>query len=79
MEPFYGKEIDAAAEQKLIEKMLIKHRAKPATEALKKEIYDELMEAKHAGKISIPFKLALRKDPSGVHREYVEVILDTKV
>ena len=44
MEPFYGEEIDAAAQQKLIEQMLAQHRGKEATEELKKEIYQELRE-----------------------------------
>lgn len=44
-----------------------------------KLVWDELQEAKRLGRISIPFKIALRKDPSGSVPTHIEIILDTKV
>jgi hypothetical protein len=79
MRAFYGKEIDPGVEQKIIEKILSKYRQSPVSEELKKTIYGELTAAKQRGDITIPFKVVMRKDASGKHREYIEVILDTKV
>ncbi len=62
-----------------IEKILEKYREDSPSLALKEKIYDDLMRAKHAKKISTPFQVILRKDPTGVHRDFVEVILETKV
>lgn len=76
---FYGRRIDPDAEKKMIQKILSKYRSEPVTEALKQKIFDELTHAKHNGKISIPFKVVLRKSIPGMHRPYIEVILDTKV
>ncbi len=76
---FYGKEVVRRREQEYIQELLKKYRKEPATEALKQKIWDELQAEKQAGKIAIPFKVVLRKDPSGLFPEYVEVILDTKV
>lgn len=77
--PFYGVEILREREQKKIKEFLNKWKGKPADEALKKEIYDALLKEREEGRISIPFKVALRKDPSKIHPDYVEVILDSKV
>ena len=79
MKPFYGKEIDPAREQALIEKILSKYRHMPFSDDLKKTLYDELSSAKERGDITIPFKIVMRKDSSRAHRAYIEVILDTKV
>jgi predicted metal-dependent hydrolase len=79
MKAFYGKEIDPASEQELIEKILAKYRHLTVSEELKKNIHSELAAAKSRGEISIPFKVVMRKDSSGKHRDYIEVILDTKV
>lgn len=79
MKPFYGKEIDPETEQKVIEKILSKYRHMAVSEELKKTIYGELASAKQRGDITIPFKVVLRKEPTGKHRSYIEVILDTKV
>jgi hypothetical protein len=79
MRAFYGKEIDPESEQKIIEKILSKYRHRAVSEELKKTIYSELSAAKERGEITIPFKVVMRKDLSGKHRDYVEVILDTKV
>jgi len=79
MRPFYGKEIDPGSEQEFIEKILAKYRNQLASEELKKSIHSELTAAKEKGDISIPFKVVMRKDTSGKHHDYIEVILDTKV
>jgi len=77
--PFYGKVIDREAEKETIEKLLSPYRGEPASEELKKKMHEVLARAKFEGKISIPYTLVLRKDTSGHHRPYVEVVLDTKV
>lgn len=79
MKAFYGKEIDSDTEQQKIEKILSKYRHMPVSEELKKLIYDELSAAKQRGDILIPFKVVMRKDLSGKHRDCIEVILETKV
>lgn len=77
--PFYGVNILRSREQDYINTLLKKYRGKPADEELKKAIYDELQKEKHEGKIKIPFKVVLRRDPYKKYPDYVEVILDTKV
>lgn len=77
--PFYGTDILRAQEQAYIEAILAKYRDMPASEELKIKIYNDLQEEKHLGKIKIPFKVVLRKDPSGKRAPYIEIILDTKV
>ncbi len=77
--PFYGKEILADREQKLIQKMLKKYKNETVNEELKKKIWDDLQQAKFLGNITIPFKVVMRRDQSGKFPSYVEVILDTKV
>lgn len=79
MRAFYGKEIDPGLEHEVIEKILSKYRHMPVSEDLKKMIYNELLSAKEQGIIAIPFKVVMRKDISGKHHSYIEVILDTKV
>ena len=76
---FYGKAVNRNFEQEYIQKLLEKYRKEPVTDELKKMVWDELMYQKHLGNITIPFKLALRKDPSGQYPESLEVILDTRV
>jgi hypothetical protein len=76
---FYDKAIIARSEQEYINKILDKHRHEPADEKLMKTLWDELQEEKRLGHISIPFKMALRKDPSGSVPAHIEIILDTKV
>lgn len=68
MKPF----IDPQAE---IEKVLSKYREEPVCLELKNKIYDELA----ALKLPVAAEVVLRKDPLGVHRDFVEVILETKV
>lgn len=77
--PFYGFNIIRNQQQEYIKKLLKKYRKEPVTEELKQKIWDELQMEKYSGRITIPFKIALRKDPLGKFPEYVEVILDTKV
>jgi hypothetical protein len=77
--PFYGQEVYRNQQQKYIQNLLKKYKKEPATEELKKKIWDELQMEKHKGKITIPFKIVLRQDSSGKYPNFVEVILDTKV
>lgn len=79
MEPFYGQKIDPVHQQQVIKKILLKYRKEPPTEELKRKIYNELVEAKAQGKITIPFKVVMRKHSRDKQRDYIEVILDTKV
>ncbi len=77
--PFYGKEILATREQEFIKQMLKKYQHEKVDEDLKKKIWDDLQQAKFLGKVTIPFKVVLRRDQSGKFPSFVEVILDTKV
>lgn len=77
--PFYGYEIYRAEQQAYIEKILSKYKNEQPNEELKKKIWDELQMQKHLGKVTIPFKLAVRLDPYGNFPPCIEVILDTKV
>lgn len=77
--PFYGKEIVRRQEQEYIQKLLRKYKDESVNETLKQKVWDELMQEKHLGRISIPFKMALRKDPTGKFPNFIEIILDTKV
>jgi hypothetical protein len=76
---FYDKAIIQDAEQKYINNILKKYKKEAANEELKRKIWDDLQREKALGKISIPFKVVLRKDPTGKFPPFVEVILDTKV
>ena len=77
--PFYGVEIIRREEKEIIQQILKKYKGEEPDDALKKKIWDELQLAKHHGIITIPFKLAVRKDPLGKYPPYIEVILDSKV
>ena len=79
MDPFYGREIDPSQQKEEIKKILSKYIQEPVSDDLKRKIYNELIDAKARGKITIPFKVVMRKTPGNVHRDYIEVILDTKV
>lgn len=79
VEPFYGEIIDPEEEQEQIDKILFKYKSEPASEDLKKKIYNELAAAKAAGIISIPFKIVMRKASTPAQVDLIEVILDTKV
>jgi len=78
-EPFYGYDILRDEQQALVNRLLAKYKGREVTDELKKEIWDELQWQKHLGNITIPFKVVMRRDPTGKYPEFVEVILDTKV
>jgi hypothetical protein len=77
--PFYDVDILRAREQEYIQSLLSKYRKLPVTEELRQKIYDDLTEAKFQKKIRIPFKVVLRRDPTGKYPDVIDVILDTKV
>lgn len=77
--PFYGYEIIRRNEEEYIKELLKKYRNEKVSEELKQKIWDELQMEKFHGRITIPFKVVTRRDPSGKFPEYVEIILDTKV
>jgi hypothetical protein len=77
--PFYGYDIIRRTQQEYIQNLLKKYRGEAVNEELKKKIWDELQMEKHFGRVTIPFKVVLRRDSYGKFPDYVEVILDTKV
>lgn len=77
--PFYGEEIVRNNQQAYIQGLLKKYENEPVNEELKKKIWDELQMEKYYGRITIPFKVTLRRDATGLYPDFVEVILDTKV
>lgn len=77
--PFYGYEIYREEQQNYIQSLLKKYKHEPPTEELKKKIWDELQMQKHLGNVTIPFKIAVRRDPYGKLPPCIEIILDTKV
>ncbi len=77
--PFYGEEIYRNRQQDYIRQLLKKYKNEPVNEELKKKIWDELQMEKYYGRITIPFKVVMRKDVYRKYPDYVEVILDTKV
>lgn len=77
--PFYGQEIVRYDQQEYINNLLKKYKNDPVNEELKKKIWDELQMEKYYGRITIPFKVVLRRDASGLFPDFIEVILDTKV
>ena len=77
--PFYGYEIIRRKEQEYIKQLMQKYQNEPVTDELKKKVWDELQTEKYRGTITIPFKLAVRRDPYGKYPDLIEVILDTKV
>lgn len=77
--PYYDKEIVRRKEQEYINELLSKYKGAEANDELKKKIWEELMMEKHLGRISIPFKVVMRKDPLKQFPDQIEVILDTKV
>lgn len=77
--PFYGTDIIRREEKEIIQEILKKYKGQEVNDDLKKRIWDELQLAKHHGIITIPFKIAVRKDPLGKYPNYIEVILDSKV
>jgi hypothetical protein len=77
--PFYGQEIIRRKEQEYINNLLKKYKNEPVSDSLKQKIWDELQMEKHLGNITIPFKITMRRDPTHLFPDYIEIILDTKV
>lgn len=77
--PFYGYDIIRNREQEYIQELLKKYQNEPVNDALKQKVWDELQMEKHLGRVTIPFKLAVRLDPTGKFPPCIDVILDTKV
>lgn len=76
---FYGFSIVRNQEQEKIESILEDFKDEPPSEELKKKIWDLLQMEKYKGNITIPFRVVLRKDPTHLFPDQVEVILDSKV
>jgi len=76
---FYEKAILEDREAEYVNKILNKYRHETADEELKKKIWDDLQHEKAEGRLSIPFKVVLRRDEYGLYPPRVEVILDTKL
>jgi hypothetical protein len=76
---FYGFPIIRRKEQEYIKNLLKKYQGEPVTDELKKKVWDELQMEKHLGRVTIPFKIGVRRDPYGKFPDLIEVILDTKV
>lgn len=77
--PFYGKEIFRKREQEYIRDFMKKYKNEPVNEELKKKVWNDLQMEKFHGRITIPFKVTMRKDPYNKFPSCIEVILDTKV
>ena len=77
--PFYGYEIYRGDQEALIKRLLKKYESEPFSEELKKKVWDELQREKYLGNVTIPFKIAVRKDPYHRFPDKIEVILDSKV
>ncbi len=76
---FYGKPVYRQQEKEYIQQILKKYQHEPVTEELKKKIWDELQMEKHLGKVTIPFKVVMRRDSYNRFPAYIEIILDSKV
>ena len=77
--PFYGYVIIRRKEEEYIKSLMQKYQHETVNEELKKKVWDELQMEKHYGRVTIPFRLAVRMDPHGKFPDQLEVILDTKV
>lgn len=77
--PFYGQVIIRRKEEEYIKNLLKKYQKEPVSDGLKKKVWDELQMEKFLGRVTIPFKMAMRRDPQGKFPDLIEVILDTKV
>lgn len=77
--PFYGQIIDREKQQSIAREVLQKYKNMQADEALLQKVWQELSQFKAQGILVMPFKVVLRKDPTGVFKPYVEVIFDSKV
>ena len=77
--PFYGIDIIRGKEQAYIQELLKEFKHEKVTEDLKAKIWDKLQMEKYHGRLTIPFKVVMRKDQFKQYPDYIEVILDTKV
>lgn len=77
--PFYGETISRHAQQELIQKIIAKYKGQTPTDKIREAIYNELMDKKYEGLITIPFQVRMVKDEEGKYPSYLEVVLDTKV
>jgi hypothetical protein len=77
--PFYGMHIIKRTQKEYIEKLMEKYKNDSVNDELKKKVWDELQMEKYHGRITIPFKIAVRLDPTGKFPDYIEIILDTKL
>lgn len=77
--PFYGIDVIRSKEQDYIRSLLKKYQNESVNDDLKAKIWDELQMEKSKGKITIPFKVVMRRDASKKYPAYIEIILDTKV
>jgi hypothetical protein len=77
--PFYGIDIIRRQEQAYIKNLLKKYRHEPVTDELKGKIWEELQMEKYHGRVTIPFKVVMRRDALKKFPDYIEIILDTKV
>lgn len=77
--PFYGHDVLRDREQAYIRQLLEKYRQEPVTDELKKKVYEELAAEKFHGRITIPFRVVVRRDAYRRYPPVIDVILDTKV
>ncbi len=77
--PFYGFEVLRQRQEAYIKQLLKKYQNEAVTEELKQKVWDELQNEKYLGRITIPFKVVIRRDAMRKFPDYIEVILDTKV
>ena len=77
--PFYGQTIVRQNQEDYVKSLMLKYQDEPISEELKKKIWNELQMEKHYGRLTIPFKMAVRRDPYGKFPDKIEIILDTKV
>jgi hypothetical protein len=77
--PFYGIEIIRRKESDYINNLLKKYKDCVVSDDLQMRIWDELQAEKYAGRVTIPFKVVMRKDVYRKYPDTIEVILDTKV
>lgn len=77
--PFYGTVISRDQQQELIKEILAKYQHEPVDDALKEKVYNTLVHQKFLGRVTIPFRVVIRKDAQNQYPPHIEVILDTKV
>lgn len=71
--------IDRKGQELFLKRLLTKYKDEIPNLALKVKIWDELALEKHLGRLKIPFKIILRKDPDHLFPDIIEVLLDSKV